>query len=126
MRHEAEAEAIVAVACLRVSRRACRIAPMHEEHFPKSTEPSGRLADRFVAALEYEERAGLGFRRAGDDPGTTLPYLRREGDVVFDSHMSGGQILAGYMAAASLVLGACALVYKPLVLGTIALVMGVG
>lgn len=92
---------------------------MHEHGFPASDEPPQQTSDRFIAALQYEERARLGFRRQA----VTTPV---PGGAAREEEWTHGQIWGGYLAAIALALGVGSLVFKPLLLGPLALVLGIG
>ena len=95
------------------------MAPMHEHSFPESSESSERRSARAVAALEYEERAQLGFRRrrmaAGD------PWAAPDGFQV-DREVSSGELIAGWFAGFGVAFGATALFLRPLLFGFLAVV----
>jgi hypothetical protein len=101
------------------------MTPMHDKHFPDSDEAGESRTQRAIDALNYEESAGIGFRRRSIGEQSGDPYGKPEAYIVGDDSVSGGQVLAGYLAAVAVVLGAGALVYKPLLLGTIAAIAGV-
>jgi hypothetical protein len=92
---------------------------MHDQHFPESTESSEQRAARAVAALEYEESAGLGFRRRRIGKGD--PYGDPERYQV-GHEATSGEILAGYLAGAGVVAGGLSLVMRPLLMGLIAII----
>jgi hypothetical protein len=73
-----------------------------------------------LEALEYEERAGLGFRRRERAP-IGNPYADPER---FQVHRepSSGELWAGLLAGSGMVLAIAAVFYKPLLLGALALV----
>lgn len=104
----------------------CLNSAMHEQPFPDSEEPHERTRERFERTLEYEERARLGFRRRSAMGGAAQPY--GEGSLVYGGirRVDNGELWGGYLAATALVLGVLAIFYKPLLLGTIALVCAIG
>jgi len=93
---------------------------MHDSRFPDSSEAPERRTDRALEALRYEERAGLGFRRRQRNP-LGDPYAEPERYQV-DREPTAGELWAGLLAGIGAVLGFGALFYKPLLLGTLALV----
>jgi hypothetical protein len=95
----------------------------HDSTFPDSTEAPESRTDRALAALQYEEKAGLGFRRRkrgamGD------PYAEPDRYQV-DREPTAGELWAGMLAGLGAVLGFGAIFYKPLLLGTIAVILTV-
>jgi len=93
----------------------------HDSSFPESPEAPAQRTDRALEALEYEEQAGLGFRRRqrnaiGD------PYAEPERFQV-DREQTSGELWAGMLAGLSAVLAFGALFYKPLLLGFVAVVL---
>ena len=98
---------------------------MHDQNFPDSEEAGDSRTQRAVEALKYEEAAGIGFRRRAIGEQSGDPYGRPESFHVGEDNMTPGQILAGYLGALAVVLGGAALVYKPLLFGTIAAIAGV-
>lgn len=106
----------IRVAPVRASRQ--NAAMSHDSTFPDSAESPERRSERALEALQYEERAGLGFRRRnrsaiGD------PYQEPERYQV-DREPTSGELWAGLIAGTGLVLGLAAIFYKPLLLGAIA------
>lgn len=90
----------------------------HDSTFPDSAESPERRSERALEALQYEERAGLGFRRRqrsaiGD------PYAEPERYQV-DREPTTGELWGGMLAGLGLVLGLAAIFYKPLLLGAFA------
>ncbi len=98
---------------------------MHDKHFPESEEAGETRTQRAMDALAYEESAGIGFRRRAIGEQSGDPYAKPDSYLVSDDEVSAGQVLAGYLAGIAMVLGAAALVYKPLLLGTIAAITGI-
>ncbi len=95
----------------------------HDSTFPDSAESPERRTDRALEALQYEERAGLGFRRrqrgaVGD------PYAEPERYQVTHEPTSG-ELWAGMLAGLGAVLGFAAIFYKPLLLGALAVLFTV-
>jgi len=95
----------------------------HDSTFPESPETSDGRTERALEALRYEERAGLGFRRRqrkaiGD------PYAEPERFQV-DREPTAGELWAGLLAGIGAVLGFSALFYKPLIMGTLAVMFTV-
>ena len=90
---------------------------MHEHSFPESSESDEARTSRALAALEYEESAGLGFRRRTQGVGD--PYADPERHQI-DRDVTSGEIFAGLLAGFGTVIGAMALVTRPLLLGMIA------
>ncbi|MCW2923084.1 MAG: hypothetical protein JWM98_488 [Thermoleophilia bacterium] len=92
----------------------------HDARFPDSPEAPDQRTDRALAALQYEERAGLGFRRRErGTPGD--PYAEPERFQV-DREPTSGELWAGLIAGIGAVLGVAAVFYKPLLLGTVAVI----
>lgn len=95
---------------------------MHDQTFPESEESPERRTARALEALKYEQSAGLGFRRRsrqalGDAYGNPEEHqVHRE--------MTRAEVVGGFMAALAIVLGAAAVLYKPLLLGFLALIFG--
>lgn len=90
----------------------------HDSTFPESAESPDQRTDRALEALQYEEKAGLGFRRRqraaiGD------PYAEPERYQV-DREPTSGELWAGMLAGIGAVLGFGAIFYKPLLLGFVA------
>jgi hypothetical protein len=96
---------------------------MHDSKFPESSEAPERRTDRALEALQYEERAGLGFRRRQRAP-IGDPNLEPERYQV-DREPSLGELWAGYLAGFGAILGFGALLYKPLLFGTLAVFLGI-
>lgn len=92
---------------------------MHDETFPQSQESPERRTARAVEALEYEEKAGLGFRRRKVGERAGNPYGSPEQYDV-NAPVTGGQVLGSYLSAMAIILGAGAIIYKPLLLGSAA------
>jgi hypothetical protein len=93
----------------------------HDSNFPDSAEAPEQRTDRALEALQYEERAGLGFRRRqrsalGD------PYQEPERYQV-DREPTSGELWAGMLAGSGAVLAFGAIFYKPLLLGTFAVAL---
>lgn len=99
---------------------------MHEQPFPPSDESPEQARERAVAALRYEEEAGLGFRRTAAMGHDIQPY--GEGSLVYGGIQvpTSGQILGSYLASIGLVFGVMAIFYKPLLLCTIGVACAVG
>lgn len=90
----------------------------HDSAFPDSPESPEQRSERALEALQYEERAGLGYRRRqrgaiGD------PYAEPERYQV-DREPTSGELWGGMLAGMGLVLGLAAIFYKPLLLGAVA------
>ena len=100
-----------------------KITPMHEHSFPESSEAPDDRSARAVDALQYEESAGLGFRRRAHGMGN--PYASPD-DYEIGREVGIGELWGGLLGGFSTVLGAGALAYKPLVLGFLAVLCGVG
>jgi hypothetical protein len=94
---------------------------MHEHSFPESDESAEARSQRAVAALEYEERAQLGFRKRLHGMGD--PWRNPDRHQI-DRDATRGELLAGYCGGAAIVLGAGAVFYKPLMLATLAIILG--
>ncbi|MCB0879906.1 MAG: hypothetical protein KDC46_13120 [Thermoleophilia bacterium] len=95
----------------------------HDSTFPDSPEAPDQRTDRALEALKYEDKAGLGFRRRqraaiGD------PYGEPERFQV-DREPTAGELWAGLLAGIGAVLGFGAIFYKPLLMGTVAVVFTV-
>jgi hypothetical protein len=90
----------------------------HDSSFPDSAESPERRTDRALEALQYEERAGLGFRRR-QRKAMGNPYGEPERYQVTREPTSG-ELWAGMLAGLGAVLGFAAIFYKPLLLGAIA------
>lgn len=95
----------------------------HDQKFPDSPEAPDQRTARALEALEFEEKAGLGFRRRQRKP-IGNPYGEPERFQV-DREPSNGELWAGMLAGMAAVIGFGALFYKPLLLGTVALVLAV-
>lgn len=95
----------------------------HDASFPASPEPPERRTDRVLASLEYEERAGLGFRRRRHQP-LGDPYAEPERYQV-DREPTAGELWAGMLGGVAAMLGFSALFYKPLLLGTLAVIFAI-
>ncbi|MCW2928514.1 MAG: hypothetical protein JWM86_2482 [Thermoleophilia bacterium] len=92
----------------------------HDATFPDSPESPESRTERALAALQYEERAGLGFRRRQRTP-MGNPYEEPERFQV-DRDPTDGELWAGMLAGFGAVLGFGAIFYKPLLLGALAVV----
>jgi hypothetical protein len=90
---------------------------MHEHSFPESSESPEARSQRALAALQYEERAGLGFRRRKHGMGD--PYEQPEAYQV-DRDPSAGEVFAGMLAGFGTAIGALSLFVRPLLLAFIA------
>ena len=90
----------------------------HDSTFPDSSESPAQRTDRALEALQYEEKAGLGFRRRERAP-IGDPYAEPERFQVTREQTSG-ELWAGMLAGIGAVLGFGAIFYKPLLLGFIA------
>lgn len=90
----------------------------HDASFPDSSEAPERRTDRALAALQYEERAGLGYRRR--ERGTPGDYYGEPERFQVDREPTAGELWAGMLAGLGAVLGVAAIFYKPLLLGTFA------
>lgn len=95
----------------------------HDSTFPDSPEAPESRTDRALAALQYEEKAGLGFRRRqrgalGD------PYAEPQRYQV-DREPTSAELWAGMLGGMGAVLGFGAIFYKPLLLGTLALIFAI-
>ncbi len=90
---------------------------MHEQRFPKSDEPVDQQTSRAIAGLEYEDEAGLGFRRVGREFGVTNEF---DPGARVETSESTGQLWASYIAAAGVIAAVGSAVYRPLTLGFIA------
>lgn len=93
----------------------------HDSKFPESAESPDRRTDRVLAGLQYEERAGLGFRRRERAP-IGDPYADPERHQI-DREPTTGELWAGMFAGMGAVLGFGAIFYKPLLLGTVAVIL---
>jgi hypothetical protein len=93
---------------------------MHDQKFPESEESPERRTERAVEALEYEQSAGLGFRRRLTNA-MGNPYASAEEHQV-DREPSQGELWANLAAGVGLILGIAALFYKPLLVGFLAAV----
>lgn len=93
----------------------------HEQSFPDSTEPADRRTARAEAALEYEERARIGFRRRTaenlGDPWTTPETYQ------VDREPTTWELSGGFFAAIATVLGVAAIFYAPLPFSFLAVVL---
>lgn len=94
----------------------------HEHQFPDSAEaPEARTA-RALEALEYEERAGLGFRRRAR-LAIGNPYGDAEAErYQIDREITGPELWAGYLGGIGVVLGGFAIVYKPLLMALLGII----
>lgn len=95
---------------------------MHEQPFPESTESVDQRSERAVAALEYEERRGLGFRRRRSHVGD--PYADPERYLV-EREQTTAETIGGFCTGIAAVFGGLSLVIWPLLLGTVAAVAGI-
>lgn len=95
----------------------------HDSTFPDSPEAPERRTDRALAQLQYEERAGLGFRRRQRKP-LGNPYAEPERYQV-TREPTAGELWAGVLAGIGAVLAVAAIFYKPLLLGTLAVILTV-
>lgn len=86
-------------------------ARMHDKTFPESDEPVENASQRALKALEYENSAGLGFRRTEWQPGVSNEY---DPAAVLEADETPGQLVAAYIAAAGMMAGLVAFAYKPL------------
>lgn len=93
---------------------------MHDKTFPQSEEPVDKQSDRAVTALQYEDDAGLGFRRTERQVGVTNEY---DPDATLGMPDTTGQLVAAYFASAGVILGGVAWVYKPLLFAFLAFIM---
>jgi hypothetical protein len=93
----------------------------HDSTFPDSPESPDQRTDRALEALKYEDKAGLGFRRRHRAP-MGDPYAEPERYQV-DRDVTPGDLWAGMLAGIGAVLGFGAIFYKPLLLGTVAVVL---
>lgn len=98
-------------------------AMSHDASFPESPESPERRSERALAALQYEERAGLGFRRRDRAP-IGDPYSEPERFQI-DREPTPGELWAGMLAGIAAVVGFSAIFYKPLLLGTVAVILAV-
>ena len=92
----------------------------HDSTFPDSAESPQQRTDRALEALQYEEQAGLGFRRRQRAP-IGDPYAEPERFQV-DREPTSGELWAGMLAGIGAVLAFGAIFYKPLLLGFIAVI----
>ena len=79
--------------------------------------------DRALEALQYEEKAGLGFRRRqrkalGNPYGGDGPERAN-----VDREPTSGELWAGMVVGLGAVLGFAAIFYKPLLLGSVAAIL---
>ena len=95
----------------------------HDSTFPDSTEAPESRTDRALAALQYEEKAGLGFRRRQRAP-IGDPYAEPERFQV-DREPTSGELWAGMLGGIGAVLGFGAIFYKPLLMGTLAVIFAI-
>jgi len=93
---------------------------MHDQRFPESQESPEQRSARAVAALQYEERAGLGYRRrqygAGD------PWAEPERHQI-DKEIPGYELAAGLIAGLGAALAGLALVMLPLMMAFFAVLL---
>lgn len=92
----------------------------HDSTFPDSAEDPAKRTDRAIEALEYENKAGLGFRRR-QRKAIGNPYAEPERYQV-THEPSQGELWAGLVASIGTVLGIAAIFYKPLLLGVFAVI----
>ena len=92
----------------------------HDSTFPDSPESPAQRTDRALEALQYEEKAGLGFRRRERAPLGNV-YAEPERFQV-DRDPTSGELWAGMLAGIGAVLGFSAIFYKPLLLGLFAVI----
>ena len=92
----------------------------HDSTFPDSPEAPDKRTDRALEALQYEEKAGLGFRRR-ERSAIGDPYGEPERYQV-DREPTAGELWAGMLAGIGAVLGFSAIFYKPLLLGFVAVI----
>jgi hypothetical protein len=98
----------------------------HDEKFPQSAETPEQRSARAVEALKYEEKAGLGFRRRRIGEASGDPYAiadQKQYDI--NRVMGRGEVLGNSLAGICAVLGATSLLYRPLLLSTIAAICGI-
>ena len=101
-----------------------RMASMsHDSTVPDSPEAPERRTDRALEALQYEEKAGLGFRRRTRTP-MGDPYAEPERYQI-DREPTAGELWAGMLGGIGAVLGFGAIFYKPLLLGNVAVIFAV-
>lgn len=93
----------------------------HDSTFPDSPENPAQRTDRALEALQYEEKAGLGFRRR-QRAAIGNPYAEPERFQV-DREPTSGELWAGMLAGLGAVLGFGAIFYKPLLLGLFAVIL---
>lgn len=98
---------------------------MHDQSFPTSDEDPAKRTERAIEALKYEESAKIGFRRRAMGEQAGDPYAHPDDYLVARGPVTGAQILANYLAGMSVVLGAAAIAYRPLLLAIIAALCGV-
>lgn len=98
-------------------------AMSHDSTFPDSPEAPERRTDRVLAQLQYEERAGLGFRRRQRRP-MGNPYAEPERYQV-THEPTPGELWAGMLAGLGAVLAVGAIFYKPLLFATLAAILTV-
>ncbi len=92
----------------------------HDSNFPESPESPAQRTDRALEALQYEEKAGLGFRRRERAPIGNVYAEPERYQVVREP--SSGELWAGMLAGIGAVLGFGAIFYKPLLLGLVAVI----
>lgn len=96
---------------------------MHEHTYPESTEPAEAVEARAAAALEYEEKAKLGFRRRLASGGGDAYAEPERYQIGRDQSL--GETWGSFLGAICLVFGIVAIAYKPLLMSTFALFAGV-
>lgn len=94
---------------------------MHDRTFPDSPEPTERRTSRALEQLRYEEHAGLGFRRRERTP-LGDPFAEPERYQV-GGEPTAGELWAGMLGGMGAVLGFGAIFYRPLLLGTVAVIL---
>jgi hypothetical protein len=92
----------------------------HDSKFPDSAEAPDQRTDRALEALQYEERAGLGFRRR-ERSSIGNPYGDPERYQV-DHEPTSGELWAGLLAGVGFVLAIAAVFFMPLLMGALAAV----
>lgn len=95
---------------------------MHDSSFPQSEEAPDARTARAEAALRYEERAKLGFRKRKAHGGSD-PWTDPEVHAV-DHEQSLGELWGAYLGGVAVVFGILAFFWLPLFSGTVALFAG--